>query len=93
MTTCAIAVPPSARFSDSCEEVGIAPSLFYLWQRDSSRMVRRPSRSWVVAKPTKPMRGQGPQIQVFEAKLQRKGSVLAELMEEHVALRKELGET
>ncbi len=31
-------------------------------------------------------------IEKLEAKLQRKDSVLAELMEEHVSLKKELGE-
>jgi len=78
--------------SDLCDEVGIAPSLFYLWQREFFE-----NGQAAFAKPNgrrakKAEEAKDQKIQALEAKLQRKDSVLAELMEEHVALKKELGE-
>jgi transposase len=79
--------------SDLCEEAGIAPSLFYLWQREffengQAAFIKPGGRQAKKADEAKDRK-----IQALEAKLQRKDSVLAELMEEHVALKKELGET
>jgi transposase-like protein len=78
--------------SDLCEEAGIAPSLFYLWQREFfengqaafSKPNGRHAKKAEEAKDQK--------IKALEVKLQRKDAVLGELMEEHVALKKELGE-
>jgi transposase-like protein len=76
--------------SQLCDEVQIAPSLFYLWQRDFFENGHlafakdRKAKSVEDAKDAK--------IQQLEAKVQRKNEVLAELMEEHTQLKKDLGE-
>lgn len=78
--------------SDLCDEVGIAPSLFYLWQREffengQAAFTKANGRHAKKADEAKDQK-----IKALEAKLQRKDAVLGELMEEHVALKKELGE-
>ena len=76
--------------SNLCDEVGIAPNLFYRWQREffenghAAFESDRKSRAVEDAKDRK--------IEQLEAKLQRKNEVLSELMEEHTQLKKELGE-
>jgi transposase len=76
--------------SDLCDEVGIAPNLFYRWQKEffenghAAFDSDRKSRAAEDAKQRK--------IDQLEAKLQRKNEVLSELMEEHTLLKKELGE-
>ncbi len=79
--------------SDLCEEHGIHPTLFYRWQKDwfeqgavvfdAPRGRARNGRSQDAA---------AQRITALEAKLRRKDEVLSELMEEHVALKKSLGE-
>jgi transposase-like protein len=76
--------------SDLCDELGIAPNLFYRWQKEFFENGHtafdngRKAKSVEDAKDNK--------IKQLEAKLQRKNEVLGELMEEHVQLKKELGE-
>jgi transposase-like protein len=78
--------------SQICNELGIAPSHFYLWQKEFfdnghlafERSNGRPAKKADAAREEK--------IQALEAKLRRKDEVLGELMEEHVALKKNLGE-
>ena len=76
--------------SNLCDEVDIAPNLFYRWQREffenghAAFESDRKSRAVEDAKDRK--------IEQLEAKLQRKNEVLSELMEEHTQLKKELGE-
>jgi transposase len=76
--------------SDLCDEFGIAPNLFYRWQKeffDNAHLAfdnGRKARSVEDAKDR--------MIEQLEAKLHRKNEVLGELMEEHVQLKKELGE-
>ena len=76
--------------SDLCDQLGIAPNLFYRWQRELFENGHavfegdRKSKSVENAKDRK--------IEFLEGKLQRKNEVLSELMEEHVQLKKELGE-
>ena len=73
-----------------CDEFQINPTLFYQWQRQLFENAHlafdngRKSRSVEEAKDR--------QIEQLQSKLQRKDSVLAELMEEHVLLKKSLGE-
>jgi transposase-like protein len=74
--------------SDLCDEYKLQPKIFYCWQkqffengtaaftRDNNRLNRAETM----------------RIQQLENKLQRKNEVLSELMEEHVKLKKELGE-
>ena len=76
--------------SDLCDELGIALKLFYRWQKEFFENGHaafdngRKSKASEDAKDKK--------IEQLEAKLQRKNEVLGELMEEHVQLKKELGE-
>ena len=76
--------------SDLCDEVSIAPNLFYRWQKEffenghAAFESDRKSKAVEDAKQRK--------IEQLEAKLQRKNEVLSELMEEHTQLKKDLGE-
>lgn len=76
--------------SEVCERHGIAVNMFYRWQEeffakaagvfDSPRP--RPARDSKLEK----------RVADLESRLTRKHEVLSELMEEHVALKKKLGE-
>src|SRR5690242_8247676 len=79
--------------SKICEEEDIQPSQFYRWQA----MLFEDGAAVFVRK-----NGQAEQREItaleekaaaLEAKLQKKNEVLSELMEEHVRLKKELGES
>lgn len=74
--------------SQVCEEAGIQPTQFYRWQQiffeNGTAAFERPSKPETSA--------QEQRIAFLESKLQRKDEVLGELMEEHVALKKSLGE-
>lgn len=74
--------------SDLCEELGLQPTQFYQWQKQffengASAFERNGGTKQDAAHE---------RIAALEAKLRRKDEVLGELMEEHVALIKELGE-
>ena len=74
--------------SQVCEDAGIQPTQFYRWQQtffeNGPAAFERPGRPKSSA--------QEQRISFLESKIQRKDEVLAELMEEHVALKKSLGE-
>jgi transposase len=78
--------------SQLCDELGIAPSHFYLWQKEffDNGQVAFERSNGRHAKRADSAKDQ--KIAALEAKLRRKDEVLAELMEEHVALKKSLGE-
>lgn len=74
--------------SDLCEELKLQPTVFYRWLKEffengaaafrrSSDQESKKDREWIA---------------LLEGKLRSKNEVLAELMEEHVALKKSLGE-
>ena len=73
--------------SKVCEEANLAPSLFHRWQEqlflnaalalEGKRTDRHPEQQ---------------RIEKLEQKIRQKDEVLAELMAEHVALKKEFGE-
>ena len=74
--------------SDLCDEYRLSPTVFYAWQKlffeNGAAAFERKS-------------GSGEQsnlrtIAALREKLQRKNEVVAELMEEHIQLKKELGE-
>jgi transposase len=71
-----------------CEESQLAPSMFHRWQEQlflNAPLALQGNRS--------PERNQDHQrIEKLEKKIRQKDEVLAELMAEHVALKKELGE-
>lgn len=74
--------------SDLCDEYSLQPKIFYIWQQQffengTSAFVRDTGRQ---------KRVEEQRIQQLEAKLARKHEVLSELMEEHIKLKKELGE-
>jgi transposase len=74
--------------SDLCDELGLNPTVFYGWQKQLfengvAAFQRRRGRQT-------DRRDQ--KIEKLEAKLAQKNEVLAELMQEHVQLKKELGE-
>ena len=77
--------------SDLCDQAGIHPTLFYRWQKElfenGQAAFEHSDRQAKAA-----AQAQADEIQRLNGKLQRKDHVLAELMEEHVRLKKELGE-
>ena len=74
--------------SDLCDKYQLQPTVFYRWlkeffengaaafEKDNSRQKKAEEK----------------RIEKLEAKLQTKNEVLSELMEEHIQLKKELGE-
>ena len=77
--------------SDICEKHGITVTLFYHWQKQFFE--NGPAAFTAQDKRRKAATdGKDRQIAELQAKLQRKHEVLSELMEEHVQLKKALGE-
>ena len=74
--------------SEVCEKHQLAPSIFYRWQKQffENGAVALERRS------DKRQRREEERIARLEAKIRKKDEVLGELMEEHIALKKELGE-
>lgn len=74
--------------SDLCDQHGLQPNVFYRWQKEffenGSAAFEKQQSSLNKAEQKK--------IEQLEAKLRNKNDVLSELMEEHVKLKKELGE-
>src|SRR5438874_96025 len=75
--------------SKLCDEFGLQPTVFYRWQKEFFE-------NGAAAFQTKTRTATGHQaeqerIQFLEKKIQRKDEVLAELMGEHIALKKVLG--
>ncbi|HLJ15973.1 MAG TPA: transposase [Bryobacteraceae bacterium] len=73
--------------SKLCDELGLQPTVFYRWQKEffengaaAFEQKARPSHS-----------AEQERIEYLEKKIQTKDEVLAELMAEHVALKKPLG--
>ena len=76
--------------SDLCDEYDLYPNQFYGWLKEffeNGHVAFANGRKSKAAEDAKDQK-----IERLEAKLQRKDSVLAELMEEHTLLKKELGE-
>lgn len=76
--------------SKLCDEFEINPTLFYQWQRQLFENAHLAFDNGRKSKAIEDAKDQ--KIERLEAKLQRKDSVLAELIEEHTLLKKELGE-
>src|SRR6516165_10372013 len=77
--------------SDICQEHNLSVTLFYLWQKqffeNGTAAFTQTGRRRQADQDAKDRK-----IAALQDKLQRKNEVLAELMEEHVQLKKELGE-
>lgn len=80
--------------SDLCDEYKIQPSLFYVWQRQAlenlgtaleDRRTRRVETSEAAV--------QRQTIEKLTSQLQKKDAIIAFVSEEHLALKKKLGES
>ncbi len=74
--------------SDICERHQIHPTMFYTWQK---QLFENGTAAF-----TKPSRSQSPskdqeRVRCLEEKIKQKDLVMAELLQEHVLLKKELG--
>jgi transposase-like protein len=76
--------------SQLCEENGLQPTVFYRWQKEFFEN----GAAAFAAKPRPAGKGDEKQkrIEFLEKNVQTEDEVLAELMAEHVALKKSLGE-
>ena len=76
--------------SDLCDEYKIQPSLFYQWQRqllDNAARALEPKR-----KADRRETRLESKVEVLEAKLRRKDQVIAEISEEFIKAKKDIGE-
>src|SRR3954453_13544522 len=71
-----------------CDELGMQPTAFYRWQKEFFENGAAAFQS----KGRTDQQAEKECIEFLEKKIQRKDEVLAELMGEYVALKKELGE-
>ncbi len=74
--------------SNLCDEYQLQPTVFYDWQKQffengAAAFIRDSCHQ---------KRKEDQRIEQLEAKLRRKNEVLSELMEEHIQLKKELGD-
>ena len=76
--------------SDLCDELDLYPTQFYAWLKEFFENGQAAFDNGRKSKAVDDAKDQ--KIERLEAKLQRKDSVMAELMEEHTLLKKELGE-
>ena len=77
--------------SDVCEKQRIHPTQFYRWQKalfENASDILSGSSS----KGARLREAETSRVEYLESKLRKKNEVLAELMEEHVDLKKTLGE-
>ena len=77
--------------SEVCEKHGLPPTMLYQWQKklfeEGAAVFDQPRR-----KSSRQQAAEARKIEALEAKVTEKNEVLAELMGEHVALKKTLGE-
>ena len=76
--------------STLCDQLGIAPTLFYRWQKELFENGHSLFENGRAAKAVDNAKDE--KIQKLEAKLHKKNEVMAELMEAHTELKKSLGE-
>ena len=74
--------------SDLCDEYGIHPTVFYRWQKAFFENVAAAFQT----QQSQQEKQWKKQITTLESRLSQKNEVLAEVMEEHVRLKKSLGE-
>ena len=74
--------------SKLCDELGLQPTVFYRWQKE---FFENGAAAFEQKRPTNHS-AEHERIAYLEKKIQTKDEVLAELMAEHVALKKEIGE-
>ena len=76
--------------SDLCEELGLRPTVFYRWQKEFFE--NGAAAFQAQERPHRQVEEKQKRIAFLEKKVQTKDEVLAELMAEHMALKKSLGE-
>ena len=76
--------------SKLCDELGLQPTVFYRWQKEFFENGAAAFQSQ--ERPHRQVEEKQKRIEFLEKKVQTKDEVLAELMAEHVALKKSLGE-
>ena len=74
--------------SKLCDELGLQPTVFYRWQKEFFE--NGAAAFQTKARSNHPVEQE--RIEYLEKKIQVKDEVLAELMAEHVALKKNIGE-
>jgi transposase len=74
--------------SDRCDQHGLHPTMFYRWPKEFFEN----GAAALEPRSRRPADSKDQRIAPLEQKLQRKHEVLSELMEEHIKLKKELGE-
>jgi transposase-like protein len=74
--------------SDLCDKYGLHPTVFYRWQKE---FFEKSVGAFDNPRDTRTAKLEH-KVKDLEEKLSRKNEVLSELMEEHVALKKSLGE-
>ena len=74
--------------SDLCDELGLQPTVFYRWQKEFFEN----GAAAFQAEGRSDHQAEQERIEFLQKKIQRKDEVLAELMAEHIELKKELGE-
>ena len=74
--------------SDICDQYNLQPTVFYRWQKEffenGAAAFNKPK--------SRQEKMRAKKMQALEKKLQTKNEVLSELMEEHIKLKKSLGE-
>jgi len=75
--------------SELCEELGLRPTMFYRWQKELFENGAAAFQSQ--GRPHRQVEEKQNRIEFLEKKVQTKDEVLAELMAEHIALKKVLG--
>ncbi len=78
--------------SDLCEECGIQPTVYYRWQKALFENAAEALNAKGGRGKRRKQKREEERVEALEKKLGRKNEVLSELMEEHVALKKKLGE-
>ena len=73
--------------SKLCDEIGLKPTVLYRWQKE---FFDNGAAAFDQKRPTNHSADQG-RVTYLEKKIQTKDEVLAELMAEHIALKKHLG--
>ncbi|MFM8419866.1 MAG: transposase [Verrucomicrobiota bacterium] len=76
--------------SEVSEQHGITPGMFYQWQK---AFFENGARAFEGGSPGRRTTDAEKRVQDLEQRLQRKHEAISELMEEHIRLKKELGET
>jgi transposase len=76
--------------SDLCEEVGLQPTVFY--RRQKEFFENGAAAFQTTERPRRQAEEKQKRIEFLEKKVQTQDEVLAELMAEHVALKKDIGE-